>query len=101
MKIRFFAGIDELRSPKDNKFKGRVINLDELKPQKVSLIAEDEFFYVSIQCDNTTRDCEYKLSKYELALNLYLTVSDYIERKKREADSEDNAEVMAAVFYQA
>lgn len=99
MKIRFFAGIDELRSPKDNKFKGRVINLDELKPQKVSLIAEDGFFYLSIQCDNTAKDCEYKLSEYESALNLFLTVSDYIERKKREADSEDNAEVMAAVFY--
>lgn len=101
MKIRFFAGIDELRSPIDNRFKGRVINLDELKPQKVSLIAEDGFFYLSIQCDNTARDCEYKLSEYESALNLFLTVSNYIEQKKREIDSVDNAEDMTTVFYQA
>jgi len=84
MKIRFFAGIDELRSPKDNRFKGRVINLDELKPQKVSLIAEDGFFYLSIQCENAAMDCEYKLSEYESALQLFIRVSDYIERNKIE-----------------
>lgn len=101
MKIRFFAGIHKDKAQVDTRFRVRVMDLSILKPYKVSLIADEEKFFVNIHCENSAFDCEYMFNDYEIASKMFVDVNDYIERNKRAASSSSsNADVMAAVFYQ-
>lgn len=100
MKIRFFSGIHEDKSTTDTAFRVRVIDLNVMKPTKASLIAEDGFLYLLLDCENKSFISEYKFSEYETAAFIFVQVSNYIEKQKCASPPPNNEEELVTIFHQ-